>query len=141
MIIALRPDYVSEHWEEVSMYVKEAIPPIGINTGASMNIVLERILSGKIICWLLVNTQKIIEGFLLTCINEDFCTGAKTVLLYALAGDFSRESWIDGFFTIHTYAKGLGCKYIAAYSTNPTIINIAKSFNWNTDTKYIYLEV
>lgn len=141
MLIALRPDFVATHWEEIAHYVGQGLPPIGLNEGMAMNKVLERILTGNLTCWIVVSRDKVVEGVLLTCTSEDYTTGTKTLLLYALAGNLSDESWEDGYATLVKHARGHGCRLLGAYTENERVLEMSRKYNFNTDVRYIYLEV
>jgi len=143
MLLALRPEFVAHHWPEVREYVSAAIPPVGLNEGHSLNKVLEQILLGKIVCWAILDNERILRGFLLTTIVEDYCTGTRSCLVYSVAGEIfkSQEIWKDGFEALVTYAKGMNCRLLSAYTRHDKLAEVVRHFGFNIDWKYIYLEV
>ncbi len=141
MLLALRPDFVSEHWDEIREELEKALPPVGICDGMSMNRILERILVGGLTCWCVAGSDKKIQGFLLTYVSEDYCTGTKTLILYASTGEFTADVWVDGVDVITKYAKYRECRRIGAYTSNRASLYMAKRFGANIDTRYFYLEV
>lgn len=141
MLIALRPEFVAAHWDEISSYVGTSLPPVGLNEGMALSRVLERILTGNLTCWLVVSKDKVVEGVLLTCTSEDFTTGTKTLLLYALAGDISDESWEEGYVTLVKHARAHMCRLLGAYTENERVLEMSRKYNFNTNVRYIFLEV
>lgn len=141
MLIELRPEFVAKHWDEIKEQVGRALPPIGVNRGISMVRLLERIMAGFVICWAVVGEDKLVQGFLITEHLEDYCTGTRTLLLYALAGDFTQDVWASGAEQLLAYAKGTGCAYISAYTKNRAALMEARMLGFDTDYHFIYREV
>jgi hypothetical protein len=141
MLLAMRPDFVALHWDEIGNTIGAALPPTGLNEGMCMNKLLERILAGKVTCWTVTDVNKVIQGFLLTYISEDYCTEIKSLHLYALSGNFTGVEYEDAWKTLLIYAKSKGCRRISGMTAERLMIMRAKMFNWNVDYTYMYKEV
>lgn len=141
MILAMRPDFVAQHWDEIREVIGTALPPTGLNEGMSMNNVLETILSGGAVCWTGAGADNVIQGFLITTISTDYCTGIKSLHLYALAGNFTGDVYEEAWGIFIKYAKEKGCRRISGMSKDPMMLMRAKMFNWNTEWHYLYKEV
>ncbi|MFA5379675.1 MAG: hypothetical protein WC455_28210 [Dehalococcoidia bacterium] len=141
MLIELRPEFVAKHWEEIKVEIGKALPPTGINSGISMNKLLERVMVGAVVCWAAVGEDKVVQGFLMTQHIEDYCTGTRSLLLYALSGAFTQDVWDVAADQLYKYAKGTGCKFISAYTKERSVVIEAKGYGFDTDYRFIYKEV
>lgn len=141
MLIELRPEFVAAHWDEIKSEVGKALPPVGLNTGMSMNRLLEHIMAGAVLCWAIVGSDKMVQGFLLTQFMEDYCTGTRSLLIYALAGNFTADVWERDAEQIYKFAQGTHCKLITAYTNNRAVLVEAGRLGFNIDYRFIYKEV
>lgn len=141
MILAMRPDFVATHWNEIKETISPALPPTGITDGMSLNHVLETILSGNATCWVILGDDKIIQGFLITLVSIDYCTKTKSLHLYALAGNFTGTVYEDAWAVLINYARSIGCQRISGMTADPMMVSRAKMFNWDTSWRYMFKEV
>jgi hypothetical protein len=139
MLVALMPEQVNDHWDLLKLAVERSLPPIAILRDHSMNRVLESILSGAMICWLVIQDNEI-EGFILTTTTVDYCTGTKSLLIYLVFGEAGRNIWEDAYDTLIKHAKSNGCSFITAYTVQEKVVDICKSFGFETQY-YVSLEV
>jgi hypothetical protein len=139
MLVALLPDQVDLHWDILKVAIERSLPPIAINRTHSMNKVLECLLSGIMICWLVVEGNKIV-GFVVTTVSEDFCTDTRTLILYIIFGEANRATWEDSYDTLYKHAKNLDCSFMGGYTIDNNVVNICKSFGCS-DQHYCILEV
>lgn len=139
MLVALLPDQVDLHWDILKVAIEKSLPPIAVNKDHSMNRLLECLLNGIMVCWLVVEGGKIV-GFVVTTVTEDYCTDTKTLILYSIFGGASRETWEDSYATMYKHAKELGCSFMGGYTVDENVVQICKSFNCS-DQHYCVLEV
>ncbi len=107
-----------------------------------MNKLLENLLVGKMQAWALLQDDDIVAMAITMAVSEPG-TETHNLLLYSLYGySFVRpETWKAGFVTLQTFAKGLDCVEIIAYTKVERVVTIAKELGANTDYKLIKLGV
>jgi hypothetical protein len=139
MLVALMPEQVNTHWDLLKLAVERSLPPIAILRDHSVNRVLESLLNATMVCWLVMQDNKI-EGFILTTTTEDYCSGTKSLLIYLVFGEANRDTWIDAYDTLNKHAKSLDCSFMTAYTVHEKVMLICKSFGFESQY-YVSVEV
>ena len=143
MLIRLLPKQVSDHWDEISGYIKESLVPTVDVTPDLMNNILAALLDGGMLCWVSVfdDSGSRINSVCVTQILYDRASDTKSLLFYSIYGinDMSEEEWKAGFETLRNYGKKLGCKKLIAYTDVDYIVEMAKTFGG--EAKYTYLSI
>jgi hypothetical protein len=140
-LLALRPDFVSRHWEEIRDTISVALPPTGLTEGINLNKLLERILSGGMTCWCVIGKDKIVQGFVVTQISVDYATDTRNLLVYCVSGNFTGDVWSESFETLCTFAKAKDCKRIASFTPNKASLYMAAQLGFNVETRYVYKDI
>ena len=141
MLVALRPEFVAKHWGEIGSEFGRAMPPVGINSGFAINVLLERILSGEVTVWIVTDSEGVVKGFIATIVTVDRCTDTKSLLIYILVGDLTIELWRDGSETLREYAKSRGCVFINGFCKNRGELVILKSLGADIEYRLVTWEV
>lgn len=143
MLIALMPEQVANHWNELKDKLVEFGPPTSEGV-VDYNMVLEACLAGAMQIWASTAGEHV-TGYCVTQIINDPFSRSKSLLIYAVFTIDGKKSilkeWEDAYATMVAHAKAKGCRRICAYSSNPKIISLAQHFGLNVDNRYIIWEV
>lgn len=142
MLVCLLPEQVSRLWNNIRAKLIDRMPPITVNGPMELAKVYESLLSGIMQCWSYVDGDKVV-GFVLTTVTTDWCTSAKSLLVYAVfsVDTTKKEYFEDAFDTLQRYARSQGCKHITGYTDIPQVIRIVELLGGDTSFTYIKLEV
>ena len=150
MLVKLLPDQISRYWQVISHAIEVAAPPIVHCSPNRMNNILQALLEDRMQCWLITepNEDKGISilGLVVTTVTEDYCSGTKNLLVYALYSYSDRlipkATWEDFYETLKKFGKSQGCCQIAGYTNNPAIIRIVRDIlKGNTEYRLVRLEI
>lgn len=142
MLVCLLPEQVSSLWNNIKAKLVERMPPITVNGPMELAKVYESLLSGIMQCWTYVDEDRII-GFVLTTVTTDWCTNARSLLIYAVfsVDSTKKEYFEDAYDSLRRYAKSQGCKHIAGFTDIPQVKRIVELLGGNTSFTYVKLEV
>jgi len=128
MLVKLLSDQVARNWEEIKVAIKRSAPVVEGESPEKYNNILERMLIGKMDCWLSYNEEKVMDTLITTYVIEDEIGGTRSLMIYSVTGigPVSLKSWIEGIKTLKDYGKSLGCNRLMAYSCNEFILKIAE---------------
>ncbi len=146
MLNKLLPSQVAAYWDSIKHGIEQSCPSDTVLTPAGLNGYLVALMSGTLQAWMLtdrVDDKIVYHGNLVTKIQTDDITGAKTLLLVSLylfqsAPD---DLWLDAYRALETYGKANGCKKIVAYTTNMAVVNRSKQFQFNVDWMVVAKEI
>lgn len=147
MLVKLSPEQVAESWQTLSPMIARALPPVTESHPRVMKKILERMLLGQIVGWLICDTVKNGEmkilGLGTTLISIDEGSTERNLLIYTLfaARPVSASVWRDGYDTLRRYANAEGCKNIIGYTSEPRVVDIIKALGGNANTTLIKMEV
>ncbi len=147
MLVRLLPDQISKFWDIIK-YALDNAPPLTANQNYKdwTTRILTQALSGKIEVWASYRDeegQKIFEGVMLTTFTYDSFLDTKDLLIYYVYSynGISAETRDLTFKTLAKYAKSRGCKRIATYTNNPTIVSWAKDFGGDHSLTLITFDI
>ncbi|KKM71548.1 hypothetical protein LCGC14_1429560, partial [marine sediment metagenome] len=114
MLVKLLPDQVSEHWGEISLAIRQALPPFVANSDRSMVNILKAILGGDMQCWILYSSDdagESIYAVMATKIEMDEISGTKCLLIYSFYANkpLTNQLVISGFETLKKFASSEEC--------------------------------
>ncbi|MBU2249633.1 MAG: hypothetical protein KKD77_22995 [Gammaproteobacteria bacterium] len=142
MLTKLLPDQISTFWPIIKYAVEESLPPIAGEHPDKMNRILSAMLSGLLEVWVSYKKpSNKFEAVVVTQFLYDDASNTKNLLLYCLYGyeQIDPSSWDEGWIVLSKYAKTKKCHSIMAYSANPYLVELAKTFGGNTDYTFISL--
>lgn len=142
MLVCLLPEQVSNLWNNIRSRLVDRMPPITVNGPMELAKVYESLLSGVMQCWTYVK-DGVVVGFVLTTVTTDWCTNAKSLLIYAVfsVAETKKEYFEDAFDSLQRYARSQGCKHIVGYTDIPQVKKIVELLGGSTAFTYIKLEV
>jgi len=142
MLTKLLPDQVAKFWPIIKYAVEESLPPIVGEHPDKMNRILSAALRGDLDVWASYDREyNKFEAILITQFLYDDASNTKNLLLYCLYGyeSINPSSWTDGFEALTKYAKEKKCNSMIAYTANPKVVELAKSYG--LDTMYTFLSI
>jgi len=122
MISRLTLEQVVDLWDVIKYAIDVSLPPTASRERFRINKILDSILCGKMDCWAVYERDeenKVISGHavILTVITVDECSGARALLVYALARLSERapeELWYEGLSALRKYAVANSCQSLIA---------------------------
>jgi len=146
MLTKLLPDQISKFWPIVKYGIEQSLPPVVGDHPDKMSRILSGALSGKIDVWASYNRtgdNAKFDGIMLTQILYDDPSGTKNLLIYCLYGyeKVDKQSWIDGFKSILSYASSKGCMQIVGYTDVPILIDLVKQFGGEAKYTFISFDI
>lgn len=141
----LAPEFVSEHWAELSVYVK-ALPlmPKGYRNEAQLNNVLGNILSGYSSLWVVLGTDAEIKLVVLLSRGILGPEGTQVMHMEGITkfDHVSRETFKETMESMENYARSRGCTGFLAETLQESVANLAKSLGWQKhDMIRLYKEI
>lgn len=136
MLNKLLPNQVAAYWDSIKHGLEQSCPSDTVLTADGLNKYLIALMSGTLQCWFCterIDDRSDYYGNLITKIQTDEITGAKTLLLASLymfktAPD---HIWEDAHRALIDFGRANDCKKIIAYTTNPAVLRRGTSFNFN----------
>ena len=146
MLVKLLPDQVSDHWDEISLALRQALPPFVANSDRSMVNILKAILSDDMQCWILYSSDdggEKIYAIVSTKIEIDDISGTRCLLIYSFYANKPLTSHLvtSSFETLKRFASGKGCFKIVAYTDIPKMEQLWKSLGGIAETRFIEMGV
>ncbi len=146
MLVKLLPDQVSEHWDEISLAIRQALPPFVANSDRSMVNILKAILGGDMQCWILYSSDGAggsIYAVMTTKVEIDEISNTKCLLIYSFYASkpLTNQLVISGFETLKKFASSEGCHKIIAYTNIPKMERLWESLGGVTITRFLEMEV
>lgn len=146
MLVKLLPDQVSDHWDEISLAIREALPPFVANSDRAMVNVLKSILGGSMQCWILYSsdeTGESIYAVATTKIEVDEISDTRCLLIYSFYANRPLTSHlvISGLETLKKFASSKRCYKIIAYTDIPRVEQLWESLGGVAVTRFIEMEV
>lgn len=151
MIVQLQPKDVSAFWPGIS---RALIASQGIKEEHREQWLLhalEKILCGKLQCWISYepfedeegNRLKKLHIMVVTSILEDRLFGYKSLILEALYGfrKSPNELWLETLEGLKTFCKNSDCQYIRALTNNERAKEIANLLGFFEFASYYSMEV
>jgi hypothetical protein len=151
MLVKMSAEQVSNYWPSIRDTLQAAVPPLAKADKEHMNFLLEKLLrSDEMFAWILCenqgegeDTQTKIYAMLITVIDRDLGTGARSLLIYALYSYiFVKEHlWVQAINTLKHHAREMGCFQITAFTKVPRVVTIAQDLGFTTGMQLLTLEV
>ena len=146
MLVKLLPDQVSDHWDEISLAIRQALPPFVANSDRSMVNILKAILGGDMHCWILYSsddTGESIYAVMTTKVEIDEISGTKCLLIYSAYANKPLVNHLvtSGFETLKKFASSERCFKIIAYTNIPKMGQLWESLGGVAETRLLELEV
>lgn len=146
MLVKLLPDQVSDHWDEISLAIRQALPPFVANSDRSMVNILKAILGGDMQCWILYSSDDTggsIYAVMTTKIEVDEISNTKCLLIYSFYANKPLTSHLVslGFETLKKFASSTGCYKIIAYTDIPKMERLWESLGGVAGTTFLELGV
>lgn len=139
----LAPEQIHKDWDAISQAIEASLPEFS-SRGDSMRIhqVYKALMNESAECWLLSQGDAPYVLGVVYAYVDDF-TKDKNLLIYALYGykPIAYSVWTMVFKTIKEKAKSYGCNRLIAYSNLDRVIKIAEVLGWNTDFRFMFMEV
>lgn len=143
MLVKMNSDSMFRVWQDIRPRILEAYPPFAKPSEASLTSILRSIISENMDCWIILNKDKKVIGLLTTTIQEDMCSGTKSLLIYTLQSDggLTKDIWFDGLETIKKFARSKGCTKITGYTNVESIREMFRRLGGQAEMTYLELEV
>lgn len=136
---------IAELWKILAPMIQIAIPELYGKEERNMVNILEAMLDGSLIGWLIYsegeNPQML--GLVTTYFTFDAIGGSKSLMIYSLYGvdRIPKRVWFKGIETIKKFAKASNCHYIIALTTLEHFKDNAKKLGADVSTTLIKMEV
>lgn len=140
MLVEIRPDFVSDHWDFFSQAIGKSLAPTISNTVQGMSAVLKSILLGELKVWIYDNEGS--NNFVMsTVVREDPITKQRSLLIYSLYAFFQIKpnAWKKSFDTLKKEAKMLNCESVIAYTANEKIVRYLET--QGAETSFTLIEI
>jgi len=146
MLVMLLPGQIPDRWEMIKFGVERALLPTVDVTPEVINNILMSLLDGSAQCWVeyrVEGEKSIVYGLLITTVTEDFLSGTRNLLIYALFGTRPIDDiiWVEGLETLTKFARFNRCKKVTAYSNVERIEEIVESLGGKVEWKFISFPV
>jgi hypothetical protein len=137
-LVRVIPEKVMEYWYQIRECIVAALPPYIEATEQNFLKIQEQLLIGNLHCWM-ISDGIMVYGVATTRFTVDEISSQKNLLLYTvtLIEEHPEELWSDGLKTLGKFAIANGCRSILAYSSQPSVLHIAKKYGGNVDTHLI----
>jgi len=128
MLVKLSVDNISHYWEDIYNVISGELPPIAIASKEGEAQLLESLLKGTMDCFFLVGEtyehSNHIYGVVTTTVQEDACTGNRTMLIYTMSNIdvIPQHLWKEMEHTLVSEARAKGCLSISFYSNNKKLV-------------------
>ena len=142
MFVRLLPEQIAVRWDAIKHTIIESSPPYVDDSQEAMNNVLMSLLNGTLQCWVSV-VDKQVDMIVTTCIEEDFHSRTRNLLIYSLFGVrmLTGKSWVEGFDTMRKYALGEGCSAIIGITKEEKISRVVERLGGDAGWRYIRIPV
>lgn len=142
MLIKLLPDQIARYWTEIKLTIHDSLPPTTGDHALRDSSILRSLLIDEMQCWVVCSGEPLnvtVGAIAITTVTVDARDGTRNFLIYALRGfaPLSREDWQDVLVKGEQIARDLKCGKVIGFSKNERVIQLAKSFGWNTDYRVI----
>ena len=132
MLRRLSKEEIIKRWDVIKLAIERSLPPIASDKPNRIQQIYNNLMLGTVQCWGSyrdVEKEDTLNGIGTTTIVYDFTSGAKMLLGYSVlsVGEIREEDWIEGYRQLEDFAREQGCEKICAYTTNPRIVEVAKS--------------
>ena len=146
MLVKLLPDQVSEHWDEISLAIRQALPPFVANSDRSMVNILKAILGGDMHCWILYSSGDeggSIYAILTTKIEIDEMSGTRCLLIYSFYANkpLVNHLMVTCIETLKKFASSRGCYKVTAFTNIPKMGRLWESLGGVAETIFLEMEV
>jgi hypothetical protein len=143
MLIKILPDQIAARWESLEPIIKVSLPPNIKGSPEVMKELLQALLEGRLICWILAEDVNKPFGVMTTAIVNDAVAKTKNLLVYSLTSIkvIPDDVWKQSLSTIRSFAKKYGCVSIIAYTNSKRVIDVVHNLGGDTSTSVIVLEV
>ena len=111
-------------------------------TPEALRNILRSLLGGELQCWIVSNNSEV-HGYALTTIAEDNISKSKFLNIYDIFAfrELTKETSADMISALKEFAKANNCKKITAYSNIVKIVGLAEAHGFNSDIRFLILEV
>lgn len=146
MLVKLLPDQVSDHWDEISVAIRQALPPFAASSDRYMVNILKSILEGSMQCWILYssdsNTARI-YAILTTTVEIDKMSDTRCLLIYSFYANkpLTNHLMISCFETLKKFASSKRCYKMIAYTNIPKMERLWESLGGIVETKLMEVSV
>lgn len=142
-IVKLLPEQVSKYWDVIRAGILSTPSHIATMNSESIRNILKNILIGNVQCWAAIDEKEEICGFVLTSLADDYVSNERFLNIYDLylVKPLPREVWTAGIEALKKFAVANKCNKITAYTYYENIANIAKKLGFNTDCRFMIMEV
>jgi len=141
--VKLSPYQISNDWEAIASVIEYVLPPLSSEKNKDrMNNLLKTLIEELADCWILSKDGGTIAVFI-TNIIVDQMTNDRCFNIHSLYGyrPLNMRLWTMLFEIVEKKAIELKCNKVVGYSSVPRIIELAESFGWETDCRFISKEV
>jgi len=144
MFVMMTPELVAKFWPMVE-HAARTVADDGVEDIERMvNNVHAGLLSGDRQCWVSRDNLKgKIKTVVLTHIMEDAASEVRFVIIDCIYGFgmMKHEAWTEANEVMKKWGKARGCKFLAAFTKVPEAVKAAELLGWETDTRFIRVEV
>lgn len=142
MLIRLLNEDITKAWHVIRNGVRRSVPPFASGSDDSMKYILEALLKRFMQAWAIYDDGRI-KGIGLTGVIFDGFSQEKALLVYSVVAyeNIQDELWIDSLETLRIFAKGVNCKRVVFYTSNPRIVQLMKKLGSDTNTVFGTLSV
>ena len=140
MLVRLLPDQVANNWDIIKVAVAEGGPPTVVTDPNKLNNLFESLLIGRMVCWASMLNDEEMEGLLITTVQEDKISGARSLMVYCIYSFTSASTdltWQEGLAKIMRFAITQRCDQIIGYTTNDSIIKFVERVGGDASQRFI----
>lgn len=146
-VIQLQPNDVVKFWDGIKYSLDKSRMLAEDQYDAYMNHALEKLLAGKLTCWLVFSytddKQKQIHAMIITSILKDRLFGFQYVFVEGMYGfrKLSDQQALDLLDSVKLYARNTSCKYIIGVTETERAKQIADKLGFTEVALAYSLEV
>lgn len=143
MLVKLNSDQLFKVWQQVRPMVVDAFPAFMKPDEDTITHILRSLVSGNMECWIILNMDKKIIGALTTTVQEDICSGVRSLLIYTFwtNGTLTKGVLTDGWETLRRYAISQRCTKVTGYTNNDKISKLIRQLGGKAELTLLELEV
>jgi hypothetical protein len=137
MLVALLPSQASDYWIILRDHINDSLPPIADWGPYDMNQILYSLMIGNMQCWLDMNKEQILNGFVITTIMSDI-SGVRTLLLYnvVVLNKDAKTDFNSCYETLRLFALSKGCSKIGAFVMNEKVLALLQEHD--VETRFVF---
>ena len=142
-LVKLSPSQISKDWDNISDMFESVLPPTSSEKNTTRMIGLQKVLlAGAGECWVLLRGEKSLLIFT-SYIWVDVITKDRNYIIYTLYGFVPIKPliWTFLFNAVMKKAKEYKCNKVIGYSSVPRVSELAKSLGWDTECRFLSVEV